>query len=185
MKIGGTPDRIVEVDGRHYIADVKTGRIDYGTAKIAMQLAVYAHSVGYNVETTERFDLPPVDLEWALVIHLPAGEGRCELVWVDIGTGWEGVRLAGHVRDWRRRDKFKTLTRPFTSSTSTTTKAPPVSREVVAETRGDSKSLADRIAEAESVDDLTNLWRENARQWTSEHTELASARKSLLVANAL
>src|SRR4029077_1611195 len=40
LQIGGTPDRIVELGGQVYIADLKTGRVDYAALKIAMQLSV-------------------------------------------------------------------------------------------------------------------------------------------------
>lgn len=178
LEVGGTPDRIVELDGAHYIADVKTGSIEYGIGKIAMQLAVYAHSVGYDVASTERFDLPDLNHDRALVIHLPAGTGRCELVWVDIAAGWEAVKIATEVRQWRKRAKFKTLTRPFVVESST----PKVEQT---ERSLNPTNLDDRIAEADSVETLTRLWTEHRDEWTSEHTQLAAARKSLLATNAV
>src|SRR4051812_961950 len=45
FKIGGTFDRLVRYNGQTYIADLKTGSVDFGMGKIAMQLAVYARSV--------------------------------------------------------------------------------------------------------------------------------------------
>lgn len=104
LKIGGTPDRVVRFRGRAYIADVKTGSVEYGAGKIAMQLAVYAHSLRYSPETGERAPYPePVDTEQAIVIHLPAGTGECRLYWADIGAGWDAVQLARDVRGWRAR----------------------------------------------------------------------------------
>lgn len=97
----GSFDRIVEHDGRMYVADIKTGSIKWGLGKIAIQLAGYAHSQSYDPETGARGPLG-VDQDWALVIHLPQGEARCRLVWVDICAGWDGVRLSEQVRGWRR-----------------------------------------------------------------------------------
>jgi hypothetical protein len=102
LQIGGTPDRVVEYRGARYIADVKTGSIQYGMGKIAMQLAVYSRSSLYDHVTGERSGLR-VDQNNAVVIHLPAGEGRCELHWVNIAAGWEAVKLATSVRAWRAR----------------------------------------------------------------------------------
>lgn len=102
LQIGGTPDRVVEFRGARYIADVKTGSIEYGMGKIAMQLAVYSRSSLYDHRTGERTSLQ-VDQNNAIVIHLPAGEGRCELHWVNIAAGWEAVKLATSVRAWRAR----------------------------------------------------------------------------------
>lgn len=102
-EIGGTPDRIVRHNGRLYVADIKTGSIDYGALKIAMQLAVYANSTPYDIATGRRQPLDePVDTQRAIVIHLPAGQGKCTLHWVDIDRGWRAVETAAYVRQWRR-----------------------------------------------------------------------------------
>lgn len=101
LRVAGTPDRLVEVNGRTYIADLKTGRVDLGALAIAMQLAVYSRSVFYDHVTREREPLPDVDQDRAIVMHLPSGSGRCELHWVDIATGWEHVLLAREVRKAR------------------------------------------------------------------------------------
>jgi hypothetical protein len=51
-----------------------------------------------------------VNQEQALVIHLPAGEGRCTLYLGDIVAGWEMALLCGAVRAWRdRRDLAQLL----------------------------------------------------------------------------
>lgn len=102
LQIGGTPDRVVTFDGRNYIADVKTGSLKWGAGKIAQQLAVYSRCQAYDVETGQRTALPQVDQDRAIVIHLPAGEGRCDLYWIDIRLGWEAVQLAGRVRAFRK-----------------------------------------------------------------------------------
>lgn len=110
-RIGGTPDRVVNYKNKCYIADVKTGSIQWGMGKIAMQLAVYSRSTPYDFQAKTRTPWPvEVDQDRAIVIHLPAGEGRCELHWVDIDRGWRAVDLASQVRDWR---SAKDLSTPF------------------------------------------------------------------------
>lgn len=104
LKVGGTPDRIIRWQGVTVIGDVKTSaELRYGIPAHSMQLALYAHSMFYDPDTHERTPLPDVDLERGLIIHLPAGRGVCDLVWVDIEAGWEGVQLAAEVREWRAR----------------------------------------------------------------------------------
>jgi hypothetical protein len=109
-KIAGTPDRVVEYKGERFIADIKTGRIDHPN-NIAIQLAIYANGLPYDVETATRNSWGEVNKEKAIIIHLPAGTGLCKLVWVDIAEGWKGVQFAMKVRKWR--DK-KGLATPFT-----------------------------------------------------------------------
>lgn len=147
-KIGGTRDRLVRHQGRLYVADVKTGSVDYGAMKIAMQLAVYARSTPYNHATGVRTPVgEDVDTDRALVIHLPAGQGRCELRWIDIARGWSAVETAAEVRRWRSvKDWFE----PFATATADGTTFDPVD------------ALATgwelTIAEATTVDEVRRLY---------------------------
>ena len=104
----GTLDRIVEVDGRMYIADLKTGTdLTYSWRAISIQLAAYADAQHiYNYQTAERTSLPMIEKDKAIVFHLPAGEGRCDLYWVDLNAGREGLKLALDVRAWRKRNNL-------------------------------------------------------------------------------
>lgn len=183
LQIGGTPDRVVEFDGARYIADLKTGSIEYSALKIAMQLAVYAHSELYDVGTGVRERLPDVDQHRGIVIHLPAGTGECTLHWVDIAAGWEAVQVATQVRDWRKRGKG--LLSPvdvdvplFDTGSRTPAPAPKPAPEPAPAAVVD--DLADRVASAESAQALTDLWSANKDRWTPHLTDLASARKRLL-----
>lgn len=158
LQVAGTPDRIgVPADGKAMVYDLKTGSIEYGMGKIAMQLALYARSAVYDVETGARIPLD-VDLDRAVVIHLPAGSGTCELVEVDIAAGWEGVLLAQQVRAWRTR---KGLSRPLGA-------AP--------------RSIADLIAAATDEMALRRLWAEHNAEWNDELTALAKQRLAALSA---
>lgn len=111
-QIAGTADRIGVFPhrGRLMIADIKTGSIDY-PHKIAMQLAAYARATPYDIGTDKRgVDPGEIDLNRAVIIHLPAGQGRCELVEVDIAKGWGGCLTAKKVWNWR---DTKGLTEPM------------------------------------------------------------------------
>ena len=109
LQAAGTWDRIVERDGQRFIADLKTGSIEWGLGKIAQQLALYSRCQGYDPYTGHRTPLN-VHQSAGIVIHLPAGQARCDLYWIDLNAGWEAVQLSASVRNWRKR---KGLTKPF------------------------------------------------------------------------
>jgi len=108
-KIAGTPDRVVEYKGERFIADIKTGRIDHPN-NIAIQLAIYAHGLPYDPATASRGSWGDINLDKAIIIHLPAGTGKCQLVFIDIKEGKKGLDFAMKVRKWRDQ---KGLTTPF------------------------------------------------------------------------
>lgn len=196
LRVGGTPDRIVEFQGRNYIADLKTGSIEYAALKIGMQLAMYAHSRLYDVPTGQRSDLPDVDQQRAIVIHLPAGSGECTLHWIDIATGWDAIATARDVRAWRSRGRsmLSPLELPAGEPESQgngwtppagTNEPDPAGRPLNVDADGvvhDGLSdLRNRVASAQDVDELGALWRDNRDRWTSELTQIAAARKQLLM----
>jgi hypothetical protein len=158
LKVHGTPDRIGRFPGQPpRVWDIKTGDIEYGIGKIAMQLAMYAHGVFYDHVGASRTPMPAdLDMTTGVIIHLPAGKGTCELVEVDLVAGWEGVQVAREVWDWRAR---KGLSRPL----------PP---EQVQETP-DLFGLIDLAADPDS---LRALWAANADRWSDEHTAAAQRR---------
>jgi len=93
------------------VADLKTGtRLDYSGQAIAVQLAIYGHGdahyrQGPNGDGSDdvRLPAPKVRTDVAVVIHLPAGEARCELHMVDIAAGWEAFKSSIWAREWRKR----------------------------------------------------------------------------------
>lgn len=99
----GTTDRIVKINGRYYIGDIKTGSIDWGSGlKMAMQLGLYRHSRPYDIATDTRTEDPyHIEADKAVIIHLPAGEGKCTLHWINIKKGWEACQVAKKVWDMR------------------------------------------------------------------------------------
>lgn len=158
-KVAGTPDRIVSYRGKRYIADLKTGDVQWGAGRIAAQLAMYARSKTYDVATGER-SMHGAELDKGLVIHLPAGSGTCEVLWVDLLAGWDIVNTCQHVRRVRGL-KARDLCEPFTT---------------VEVALAASLSLADRIRACDTADAIRGLWAENASDWTDELTQIAKDR---------
>jgi hypothetical protein len=152
LKVGGTFDRVVELDGTNYVADIKTGSIDWDPGKIEMQLAMYARGQVYDPRTGERTPLD-VDTTRGLVIHLPAGSGQCTLPWADLTIGWAGVQIAKDVWDWRG-----------------------LSGHLQAEPPG--LDLFAVIAGAPDRPCLESLYQEHSAVWTDIHT--AAAKRRLL-----
>lgn len=105
LKLGGKLDRIISFGAQPKIADLKTGvSLDYSWGTIAVQLACYANAATlYDGKTQQHTPMPDVDKDTALVIHLPAGQARCTLWFVDIRAGWEAAQHAAWVRQWRKR----------------------------------------------------------------------------------
>jgi len=176
LKIGGTPDRIVQLNGQTFIADIKTGGIEYGIGKIAMQLAVYSRSQGYRFDTNERFSLGNINQDTGIIIHLPAGKGTCELVEVDLNAGWQAVQIATQVREWRKR---KDLSRPLAQGPQPAPAASPEPERDMAVVY-----LEDKIANATSLEELRQLWVDHQTIWSDDQTSLAAARKALLEGKA-
>lgn len=104
LKLAGTADRVVA----HAIAiqrifDLKTGdSIEAAALGYAVQLAIYAHSVLYDIPTGQRTPLD-LDTSVAYIGHLPAGQARFDLYEVDIAAGWEAALLAADIDQWRKR----------------------------------------------------------------------------------
>jgi hypothetical protein len=127
LHVAGTFDRIVELTepfeskyagtlapGTRLVADLKTGRdvVAFGQGSISVQLAIYANSKKYellNVDTSDGPGVKPkrtglkVNTHIALCIHLPVGEGRCQIHEVDIVAGYEAARQAMWVKAWQKR----------------------------------------------------------------------------------
>lgn len=161
LRVHGTPDRVGRLpDGRVVIADLKTGNVDFGMAKIAMQMAVYSRGVPYDHASGRRDTFTaPVDQAAGIVIHLPAGTGKCELLEVDLAAGWEGVQIARQVWDWRAR---KNLAKPY----------------------GTGLDLFGLIDLAGDPDSVRALWAAHQSEWTEAHTAAAKARIDVLAAPA-
>ncbi|OBB20600.1 hypothetical protein [Mycolicibacterium elephantis] len=176
-KVAGTADRIGVYHGRPTIMDIKTGSIDY-PHKMAMQLAMYARSVPYDIATDTRgADPEPVNLNTGVIIHLPAGQGRCDLYEVDIMKGWGACLLARKVWDWRGT---KHLTHKVgddrTSTWQKSNSGEPVQRGAAAW-----QGLAEQAA---TVEQLRDIWSraKAAGQLTPELRALCTQRSKQLTA---
>lgn len=120
-KVAGTADMgVARVPGLgDVIADLKTGtNLEYSWRSIAVQLAIYANAdcayrqgMASDGSEDRRYAIQPVSRDWAVVIHVPAGEGRCQLYKVNIAAGWEAFERSMWVRTWRTR---KDLVTPIT-----------------------------------------------------------------------
>jgi hypothetical protein len=107
LEMAGTADRILVHGGdRYYIADLKTGpTVDFGGLGWAAQLAAYANGVLYDVATDERMPTPELDREVGYIIHLPAGQGRCDIYEIDLAAGYRAAQLANEIRATRKASK--------------------------------------------------------------------------------
>lgn len=139
-KVAGTADRIGrdKETGRLHIYDIKTGSIDY-PHKMAMQLAMYANMIPYDIPTDTR-GKPEEGLNpnEGIIIHLPAGQGKCDLYGIDLRSAWGACNLAKQVWAWRG---VKDLTRPL----------PPGSEP-------EPNLIHTVINAAESVEELRMIW---------------------------
>lgn len=129
LRLAGTADRFYRrTDGRLVCADLKTGKaIGHNPLAYVVQLAAYANSVLYDIETGTRTPIGDIDLTTGLIIHVPSGKAKCHILEVDLQAGLEAARLATNVRTWQSK---RGLVRPA---------EPPM--EVVEE-------VAQRVAEA-------------------------------------
>jgi hypothetical protein len=98
------------------VADIKTGRVDYGAGTIGMQIKMYALGKSYDpsaADPSQREDLK-LSKSKGLLIHLPQGQARCEVYEVDLDLATVGTKLAGEVRAWRNAGKrVVDLTKPL------------------------------------------------------------------------
>jgi hypothetical protein len=154
LQTAGTFDRLTD-----RIVDLKTGRtVEYSGLSFAVQLAVYSHGSLYDPATGQRTPLE-VDQQVGTVVHLPAGEGRCEVYDVDLHEGWLAACLAFDVRETRgKARRFLTPAKPAGP--------PPVTAE----------QLAVWIPQAPTVAALTDLWSQHSGMFTPELETAAAAR---------
>jgi hypothetical protein len=147
LQTAGTYDRLVELPeinvthkrrgslpytvhipaGLKVIGDIKTGKSnDERPWDTAIQIANYAHSDHFDVETLERTPIDGISHQWGLLIHIPSdGSDRGGVYLLDIAAAWEAAQLGVAVRAWR---KSKIIT-PFGMNHVT---GPTIEGEVVA-----------------------------------------------------
>lgn len=106
FEAAGSADNICRTaDGRLVLVDKKTGKkIGQRPLAYMVQLAIYATSDRYDIETGERSSLG-VDDTVAYIAHVPAAGGDAVLYEVDVA---EGLRLAELAADAKRAEKHAT-----------------------------------------------------------------------------
>lgn len=167
-KVAGTTDRVGYYNGRLTIMDIKTGSIDF-PHKMAMQLAMYARSTPYDIGTDKRgTDPAPIDLNTGIIIHLPAGQGVCDLYEIDIAKGWGACLIAQQVWAWRGE---KHLTHKVDQERET------VWEKSNAPTRLGDSGWVQLATIAATVDRLRDLWKQAAQAGALTEDFRAAARK--------
>jgi hypothetical protein len=152
LRVGGTFDRIYELDGVLYVGDIKTGSL-FGGAKMERQLACYATGQRYDIATGERTNLN-VDQKRGLIIWIPAGQGRAEIRWANLEKGMYGVGLCDLI--WQERGQ----------AAAALLATPPGTFD-----------LFQAIADAEpNSPAMSALWTAHQADWTPEATQAAMAR---------
>jgi hypothetical protein len=102
VQAAGTFDRLVRLpDGRIVVADIKTGQHEPKYPHAAtIQVSVYAHGHLYDPARGRLAYLPDEGIctDTGLLIHLPAGQARCDLYLLDLNVGWQLAQTAVTVR---------------------------------------------------------------------------------------
>lgn len=147
------------------IGDVKSQKSMYDQVAIAVQLALYSRATHmWSHEADAWVEMAPVDQDWAVAMHMPSinqttGQPgtRCEILDVDIATGWDLAKLCVRVRTTRSR---RDLIRAY---------APPV-------------PVLARVMAAESVQELYGLYEELHPKglWSPEVHEAGINRQKVL-----
>jgi hypothetical protein len=115
-KTAGTADRLYETTvplqvpdgstlpaGTLVIGDTKTGdSLEYSIPGYSIQMATYAGSQLYDVVNNCVLPTPPINQDWAIIMHVNVENATCEAIWVDLEVGRYGIGLANEVREWRR-----------------------------------------------------------------------------------
>jgi hypothetical protein len=112
LGVAGTLDRMVRVPGWDLpvIADIKTGAtVHFSELDHAIQQSIYAHATHvWDPDLEALVPMPEVDKTRALIVHLPAGEARCEVHVLDIERGFEAARIAVEAHKWRKAKDLST-----------------------------------------------------------------------------
>jgi hypothetical protein len=110
--VAGTADLVLRVNGRSFVADLKTSGSsgDYLLGATSIQLASYALSRPYTPE--HGFEDWPHDFDptIGLLIHCPYQTGTVRTAWLNLVAGADGLDLALHVRKWRQSHKPRVST---------------------------------------------------------------------------
>lgn len=103
----GKFDRILQLpDGSYVIGDTKTGNVEMAALSIGVQLWLYATGVntsGVWSKVRREWDTSiKVREDIGVVMHMPVGQGKCELLVVDLKQGEIDARLSQKVKERRK-----------------------------------------------------------------------------------
>jgi hypothetical protein len=162
------------------VGDVKSGQdLQYGWNEIAIQLLTYALGVrtaGVWNRDTQSWESPrPVRLDFAIVMHLPVGQGVCTLYKLDLTEAMQAMELCREVRRWR---KMRNLATPLERAVTE-----PGGHEHLPYTPGvTGLSWLDRFNLAGSRGELSALFKEAvaAGVWSDALKDAGTARLALL-----
>ena len=97
------PDGQVLQPGTLVLGDLKTGKsLDLSAPGYCVQVALYATSQLYDIHLEKRLATPPINQDWALLVHLPVGKGRATLVWSSVERGLYGAWLSFEIKKWQK-----------------------------------------------------------------------------------
>lgn len=98
----GPDGRVIEA-GTLILADIKTGKsLDFSLPGYVVQMALYADGQLYDIHTERRLATPEINGSWTMLVHLPVGKARCELLWCSITLGLQGALLSFDVKQWQK-----------------------------------------------------------------------------------
>lgn len=120
--IAGKADRFVEFGSTLKTFDLKAGKVaSYSWLAFAIQLALYSRAATfYNAKTKTHEPVPEIDQDIGMICHLPAGQAKCDIYFVDLNLGWLAAQHALAVRTWRKRGRSGELAEAWTPTTPST-----------------------------------------------------------------
>lgn len=118
--VAGKFDEVLkEQSGSYVMGDVKSGQnLSFNWLEISIQIALYVNGLnrsGIYDKSSKRWVKSDIRVrtDYAVVIHIPAGKGTCELWELDIREGWEAATLCADVRERRAQKATEALARPY------------------------------------------------------------------------
>lgn len=175
---------------KYLVGDLKTAKLDsiqYAWLEISIQLSTYAHAtVMWDHGQQKYHAMPPTDLEYAIVMHLPQDlppdKARCDLYRVDIVKGWECALLAYEVRQRRSASKGYVQLLPAFVPEKVDEVKPEKVDKVKLSTNNAGPDHLERVQTAGSKRELAALWNEGREfgWWTPELTEAGKIRAAQL-----
>lgn len=200
VKAAGTADRVGQRPGeKPRVWDVKTGRVDYGQLKFAVQLACYARGQFYNPANGERREWPEIDLEVGYILHADPHTGTVTPYEVDLVAGWEAAKVARHVYGLRKAKvmrevsfdapapaRTQSIASPEVIRSALEQPLSPHQGEILRESLrvGPPKTINQHLAACTSLDQLTAIYNETGGSWGAKERNFADYMASYIQSQA-